>query len=126
MFCGHPTYTPDLVNKISEMFEDGSSITKVCAKKLKITRRTYYEWKEKYPDFKEAAEHGEELAEAFHEERLDAGVLNSENFGMSGQLFLMRSRFRKTYSEQKADEQKDALVQALVKTINEQNTKSES
>ena len=44
-------YTPEMAERVTELFKDGSSITKVAAVKLGICRATYYEWKNIHPEF---------------------------------------------------------------------------
>lgn len=115
--AGASKYDPSLCDKIREMFSDGSSITKVCALKLKVGRSQYYEWKEKYPDFKKAAEEGEELAEAIHEAKLEAGADGEiENYNAASRIFIMKSRFRKTYGEEKNQEKSaaESLLEQIV------------
>jgi hypothetical protein len=107
-------YTPDLDDKIVDMFRDGSSITKVAAVKLGVHRDTYYHWKGIYPSFKKAAEHGEQLAEAFHEDRLSHGSTGDiEKFNVTAQIFTMKNRFRATYGEQ----QEKAASQTVIETL---------
>lgn len=95
-------YDPSYAQRVTEMFRDGSSITKVAAVKLGITRDTYYKWKESYPEFKEAAELGEQISETIHEAKLESGADGEiDNYNAASRIFIMKSRFRKTYGEQK-------------------------
>jgi transposase-like protein len=99
---GRPTYKPELVDLIADMFRDGSSITQVAARKLGVTRQTYYEWKEQYPEFKKQADLGEQIAQSFHEDKLDAtadGKMKDANGAC--RIFIMKCRFRETYQEAK-------------------------
>lgn len=112
---GADKYTPELCDKLAEMFADGSSITKVAATKLRVSRNTYYLWKENYPEFKEAAEHAENLAEAAMEDIAIAGVKGEiDKFSASMHQFMMRNQYRKTYGD---DEKKD---NDMAKTLLEQ------
>ncbi len=117
-------YTPDLVNKIADMFSDGSSITKVAAVKLGVTRQTYYEWKETYPDFKKAANHAEQISEAYHEDTLSSGVHGKiENFSATSQIFTMKNRFRETYGEAKNKPDALSAVETLLNLMNDKPSK---
>lgn len=114
---GRPTYSPDLVDKIAQMFADGSSITQVAARKLGVTRQTYYEWKEKYPEFRDQAELGEQLAQSYHEDKLDAtseGKIEGANGAC--RIFIMKSRFRESYHETTKDEKpvSETLLEKLL------------
>ena len=47
-------YIPEIVNKIIELIEtDSYTIEEIC-KNVCINKQTYYDWKEKYPDFLES------------------------------------------------------------------------
>ena len=114
------TYKPELAEKLLDFFRDGSSITKVAAVKLGVSRQTYYEWKDKYPEFKKAAELGEQIAEATQEDLLDRGIMGEiEDFGMSGQVFKMKSRYRSTYADSpKTSPEDDKKEPPIVININ--------
>ena len=117
---GRPTYTPELVDKIADMFRDGSSITQVSARKLNVSRKTYYEWKELYPDFKAEAEIGEQLAEAFHEDKLHATADGDiEKANGACRIFIMKSRFRESYHETTKDEKplNETLLEKLLEKL---------
>lgn len=111
-------YDPSICDTIVELFRDGSSITKVCAIKLGIGRSTYYQWKEDHPEFKKAAEMGEELAEVYHESKLEDGADGKiKDYNAPSRIFLVKNRYRKTYGEQKEDKEKgaaDSLLEQLL------------
>jgi transposase len=117
---GRPTYHPDLVGKIADMFRDGSSITKVAAVKLGVVRNTYYEWKANYPDFKAEAERGEQLSQAFHEDKLEAtadGEIEKANGAC--RIFIMKNRFRECYADKPDDSKSasDTLIEKLLEKL---------
>ncbi len=64
-YRGHPKYSKDMCEQVIEYFKEGMTIVEV-SQKLGVTRQSYYDWKDKHPEFKRAAEFGEEAAEAFH------------------------------------------------------------
>ena len=113
MYRGHPTYSEEILEKIVEMFSDGSSITKVCAQKLGIHRDTYYDWQKKYPEFRRLSKLGEMLAESVNEDILDAGTQGKiKGFQVAGQTFKMSRQYRKTYgdaSQESIDDNTKAL-----------------
>ncbi len=119
MFCGHPTYKKEFAENLVDMFRDGSSKAKVAAK-LGISKTSYDNWKQWHPEFAEAAAIGETIAQVFHEDKMDQCVDNPKDYNARAQEFLMRSRYRDDYADNKHDEQKEALTQALVTTINAQ------
>ena len=114
---GCPTYKPELCNVITDYFADGSSITQVCARKLKIHRGTYYDWKDQFPDFKRAAEQGEQLSEAYHEDKLYATADGDlEGASASARIFIMKSRFRETYAEKTEKSLETTLIEKLLES----------
>tara|TARA_R110001599_G_scaffold339500_1_gene559119 strand:+ start:97 stop:492 length:396 start_codon:yes stop_codon:yes gene_type:complete len=59
-------YEPIVCTYLPELFRQGASIEQVCAM-LQISRRAWYDWCEKYPEFDEAAEQGKAIARAWWE-----------------------------------------------------------
>ncbi len=109
-------YDPSVCAELPGMFEDGSSIVKVCARKLGIARSTYYAWKDQYPEFKKAASKGEEVAICAQEDVLEKGSRGEiSNYNAASQIFIMKCRFRKDYGEDKSDKSPtDTLLDQLV------------
>ena len=111
-------YTPELCDKIIEMFEDGSSITQVCARKLKVHRDTYYEWKNLHPEFKRAAETGEQVSQAHWEDIGKDGIVGDlEKFAGSSWQFVMKNRFRDSFSDQQPTSVNDTLIEKLLEKL---------
>lgn len=108
-------YDPSICSKIPSMFADGSSITKVAVIKLGVSRQTYYDWKNQYPEFKAACQIGEQISEVYHEEKLEKGADGEiENYNASSRHFLMKCRFE-TYREQKEEKSAgDTLLEQVV------------
>lgn len=109
-------YDPSICAKIPDMFRDGSSITKVAAIKLGVSRGTYYDWKNQYPEFKAACDLGEQISEVYHETKLEQGADGEiENYNAPSRIFLIKNRFRSTYGEQKEEKSAgDTLLEQLV------------
>lgn len=111
-------YHSSICDELVDMFADGTSITQVCAMKLKIARSQYYVWKDTYPEFRLAAERGEQMSEAFHEKKLEQGADGLiEGFSAPARIFLMKSRFRETYGEQKAQVQNEEALAQLAQIL---------
>lgn len=124
MAHGLLTYTSDIAKNLPDMFSDGSSITQVCARKLKICRDTYYEWKDTYPEFKKAAKMGEQISEAFHEDKLNATADGDlEGSSASARIFIMKSRFRETYGEKQHE---NPVIPLIASALGLTNDKSKS
>lgn len=112
-------YNDQIAQNLVEMFADGSSITQVCATKLKITRRTFYEWMEKHPAFKEAAEAGYEASLSAQESIIDAASRGEiRNYSFPAHHLKLRTQFKKDYCE-KADDNGTSGVQVLIKALAE-------
>lgn len=109
-------YDPTICDELPAMFADGSSIVKVCARKLGIARSTYYEWKDKYPEFKKAADKGEQLGQCAQEDILEAGARGEiPNYNATSQVFLMKCRYRKDYSDQEKEKStSDSLLEQII------------
>ncbi len=111
-------YKPEYCKKITEMFEDGSTITQVCARKLKIHRDTYYEWKNAHPEFKKAAEQGEQVSQAYWEDIGKDGIKGDiEKFAGSSWQFVMKNRFRKDYQDQQPLDTQNTLIEKLLEKL---------
>lgn len=116
-------YTPELCETIADMFVDGSTVTQVCARKLKIHRDTFYEWKKTHPDFKVAAEMGEQISQSFWEDIGKDGIVgNLDKFGGSSWQFVMKNRFKDNYADAKQEDGMSA-VELLVKMLADKDAK---
>ena len=63
----------------------------------------------------EAGMKGEQLAEMYHEQKLHAGADGEiDGFNASARIFIMKSRYRETYGEQKEEKSAgDTLLEQL-------------
>ncbi len=111
-------YTPELCSQVAEMFADGSSITQVCARKLKVHRDTYYEWKKVHPEFRKAAETGEQISQAYWEDIGKDGIVGDlEKFAGSTWQFVMKNRFRDSFSDQQPESVNNTLIEKLLEKL---------
>ena len=103
-------------SKLAEMFKDGATICQVAALKLGISRETYYTWKREIPEFREAAETGEYMSQAYHEQKLlDGADGKIDGFSAPARIFYMKNGFRKDYAVE--HDQKDTKPSALESLI---------
>lgn len=96
-FCeklpGWATYTRD--GK-----EYSTTITQLCAWYLKISRRAFYYWLEKYPEFAEAAAVFESISQAHEEDIANRGVQGDiPGYNPTIHIFSMKNRYRECYGE---------------------------
>jgi hypothetical protein len=71
-----------------------------------VARSTVYEWIEAHPEFREAVEAGQQLAQKFYEQRLTAKIsgqkingVNTKDIDTSCLIFALKTRFHKDYGE---------------------------
>ena len=116
------SYRPELCEEILDMFADGSSIVQVCARKLKIHRDTYYEWKNAHPEFKKASEQAEAISQSYWEDIGKDGITGEiEKFAGSSWSFVMKNRFREHYSDQQKEKEGNTAVEMLLNLLVEKN-----
>jgi hypothetical protein len=109
-------YNDGIPSKILELFADGASITKVCVK-LCICRDTYYDWKERFPEFKKAASRGEQISQMWWEDKGRDGMFGEiEKFAGSSWQFVMKNRFRDSYSDQQSKTLEHTLIEKLLES----------
>lgn len=75
---------------------------------VNVTRTTLYDWVEKYPEFRNAKEKGEEEAKRFLEKRLMAKVsgqdlskvgIDTKKIDTTALIFALKTRFYKEYGD---------------------------
>ncbi len=115
----HPSwlvkYDPETSPKIAlEHFKKGKSIIAVC-NKLGIVSSTYYQWVEHHPEFKDACQLGLQHSQEFYEDiGLDGIRGDLEKFGGSSWQFVMKNRFRHSYSDQQQNDINVTLIEKLL------------
>lgn len=99
---GRPAkYKPEHCIKAEEVLANGESLAAICAE-IDITRTTLYDWRDTYPEFKDAIERGLQKAQRVWEQMGQDGVKgNYEKFGSAPWIFTMKNRFREDYKEDK-------------------------
>jgi hypothetical protein len=111
-----PKYNDTMCLTATQVLEGGESVAAVCAE-LDICRTTYYEWKEKHPEFSMAIDRGMQKAQRVWERIGRDGVEgNYEKFSATPWVFTMKNRFRDDYKEDKSDNKgaSDSLVERII------------
>ena len=87
----HKSYKPEYCGLIIELMKEGSTSSAFTAE-LMITKRTYYDWQDKNPEFKEACELAFEMSKQWW---LNYGYENRDNPDFNHQYYnlQMGSRF---------------------------------
>lgn len=113
-------FEPWMCEKAQELFSQGESITSVCCD-LDISRETYYRWKEENPQFSKAVRRGEMLSQQYWERLGRSGISGDiDKFGGSSWQFVMKNRFRDSYSDQQKDTGSTA-VEMLVQMLSDKD-----
>lgn len=103
---GRPTkYTPDLVDRVPAMFEEGESIAEVCME-LGVSKDAFNKWREKYPEFNAAVKDGLARSEAWWIKLGRLGGSGLVKIQPATWVFNMKNRFDwrdKTETEHKGE-----------------------
>jgi len=88
-------YKKEYVVQLPKMFENGEDVVEVCIQ-LGISTRTFYNWCNKYPDFKEAYAQGKEYSKAWWLKLGRAGAAGKVNIQSATWIFNMKNKFKWT------------------------------
>lgn len=107
---GTSIYDPDVhPARVIELMREGDSIVAVCYD-FGITRGTHYNWVEKYPEYKEAVEHGKVASQAWWEKQLKQGTIGKiPYFNSNAAAFSMKARFE-DYREKSTENVTNNLI----------------
>ena len=104
-----PLYKEEYCQKLIDHLTQGFTID-TFGGEINVTRKTVYEWFDKYPDFAEAKDIGVAKSQKFYEQRLVAKLsgatdqlkkqgINTKDIDTSCLIFALKTRFHKTFSE---------------------------
>ncbi len=112
---GRPTkYDSEICDKLPAMFSNGESIAEVCVQ-LKISKETFYRWKDQYPEFHDAIKEGITYSEAFWTKLGRQGASCEVDIQPTVWIFNMKNRFK--WRDKPADEEQSADLSAVYKAI---------
>lgn len=95
---GRPTnYRPEMCDKIIEVAGRGGHIAEMRLSIGVYSKETWYEWKEKYPEFAEAVRIAE-LVSLVWWERYGRDNLTTKNFSATSYAMIMNNKFKDDYS----------------------------
>lgn len=108
-------YKEEFCDIATEILASGKSLAAVCAK-LDIARPTLYEWRDTYPEFRNAISRGLDRCQAYWEEIGHSGITGGyEKFSATPWIFTMKNRFRADYAEEKDVKSDNAvLIEKLI------------
>jgi transposase len=90
-----PKYDPAICDTLPNMFANGETIVEVCLA-LGISRRAFYDWKAKYPEFEAAVDQGMAISEAWWSKLGRAGAIGAQPVHPTLWIFNMKNRFNWT------------------------------
>jgi hypothetical protein len=88
-------YKPEYADQLPKMFSNGEDVVEVCVE-FDISTRTFYNWCNKYPEFKLAYERGKEYSKAWWLKLGRAGAAGKVNIQPSAWIFNMKNKFQWT------------------------------
>jgi hypothetical protein len=98
---GHKKYNKSMCAIAEKVLAEGESLAAICAD-LNICRATLYEWRETYPEFKQAIDRGLQKAQREWEKIGTNGAKGLyEKFSAPTWIFTMKNRFRDDYRDDK-------------------------
>ena len=109
-------YKKEFAEQLPDMFMEGESVAEVCTE-LGVSRRAFYDWVKKYPEFKEAYEQGKLYSEAWWTKLGRAGAAGQVPLNATPWIFNMKNRFG--WRDQPADETDDDAtpVNIVINTV---------
>lgn len=113
-------YRSDMCAIAEQVLANGESLAAICAE-INITRTTLYEWRETYPEFRDAIERGLQKAQRRWERiGMDGIEGNYEKFNAAPWIFTMKNRFRADYQEDKeAKSESVSIIEKLIDKLAE-------
>lgn len=125
-------YRPEFCQVVIKEMMQGASVDSVGCRLISedhpsgVSRATVYNWIKEYPEFGEAIELGNQLAQLRLERGLNAkasGAKDSKNIDYQSSQFLLKTRFHKTYSEKIITENVDVVekYEDYLKRIQKEN-----
>jgi len=85
-------YKEEFADQLPTMFANGESVAEVC-QVLGVTRRAFYDWVDKYPEFAAAYEEGKGASEAWWTKLGRAGATGKVGIQPTVWIFNMKNRF---------------------------------
>jgi len=90
-----PEYKPEFCELLETHFETGKSFASFGGtKEVSVSRKTLYEWLDKYPAFLEAKERGELKSLLWWEDMGIKGMFAPKEFSANLWIFNMKNRFK--------------------------------
>jgi hypothetical protein len=98
---GRPSkYDPGMCDRVLELGDEGKSKAQIC-KGLGISWGSFVNYQNQHPEFLTAIKEAEKLAQAWWEDRGQAGITAGVGgFNATAYIFQMKNRFRDDYRDQ--------------------------
>lgn len=112
--------TPKKERALLAKLSEGKSIVAAC-RAANVGRSTYYEWREKYPDFRQAADDAIEDGTDLLEDEAHERATRDENPSDTLLIFLLKARRRKKYGDHQSLEHAGPNGEALTIVFGERS-----
>lgn len=96
-----------ILDRMNAILPDGGTVARFSYN-IGISKYTYYTWRERYPEFKEASDLCMTGQQAYHEDRLEEEITSGSK-GAATRLAMMKSRYREDYGEKQEIEITNSL-----------------
>ena len=111
-------YKPEFVEELPSLFAQGEDVLEVCAD-LGICKATFYEWVNKYPEFKKAYSLAKEKSKAWWLKLGRAGACGKADINPAVWIFNMKAKFG--YSDRPIEEATEEKITKVEIVIREDN-----
>lgn len=121
-------YRPEFCQIVVDAMIKGASVDSIGCRLISedspygVARSTVYQWIKDIPEFAEAIEHGNHLAQIRLEEALGKKAIGDKNgkaVDYQSASFLLKTRFHKTYSEKTVHEVGESVSKLIIEGLDE-------
>lgn len=98
-FLDKSKYRPEMCSKIIDVAKEGGHIASMMLAIDCKSERTWYDWQDRYPEFKEAVEAAKLVSKDFYERLGLMGIMGQvKNFNATTYALIMNNKFKDEYS----------------------------
>lgn len=108
-------YDPEFARRVVELGREGKSLAQIAAT-FCVAARTMNRWSEAHAEFAEALDLAKTYAQAWWEDKGQAGITMGKRFNTAAWIFQMKNRFADDYRERQEVTGKDGAP--LVPVLN--------
>jgi hypothetical protein len=113
---GYKAYSPEMCEQAVLLGAEGMSITEIAVG-IGVTRSRLEKWAETHPEFGAALEFAQDVSQAWWEKQGRNGINGGKSFNAIAYTAVLRTRFRKDYSERVETLHKYDASEAFLKCV---------